>query len=393
MFKLKTAMLTLALVTYLMAGAAVADAKPGNGGGSKSSSGGGKASSSHVQKSSNSSYAQSSKASEVKNNTKSTKDSQSKSGKPAIVNHTQAKKTVKNFKDTNKHWAEVPIQRLQLLGVVSGFPDGGFHPEDPVTEEQVIAMVMSALDTDVTIDETNDEITTTTDVTTETVSTATEPTEGEEATLEDEVTDELGDVPDWAEKAVQKAKAKGVINRFHSGVQASRAQSMVMVAKAMGLEPADTTNMPFKDGLQVNQEDLGYIMALYNKGIVKGGPGGMLNPNSSITRAQIAALLDRVLTKEEDQEVNAFQEVTTVDGNQVIEIGTGENATEVTLAEDAVIFVNGQKAEVSDLVAGSPIRVVTNEAGEAVLVEQTVEANTDTTTTDETATDTTNTNS
>ncbi|PHJ37287.1 hypothetical protein P378_17145 [Desulforamulus profundi] len=127
----------------------------------------------------------------------------------------------------------------------------------------------------------------------------------------------------------------------------------------------------------------------------------MLNPNSSITRAQIAALIDRVLTEQQqqNQDANALQAVETVDGNQVLKIGTGDNASEVVLAQDAVIFVNGQRAEASDLVAGSPVRVVTNEEGQAVLIEQTVETtqqenastdtNTDTTTEESTEGNTT----
>lgn len=379
MIKLRTAMITLALVTSLMVGTAAADAKPGNSNGG-GNSGGGKTTSSQAQKSDTGAKATNAgnKSQAVKESKESKVDNASKAQAKQSMKGAklEAKKEAKNFQDTQKHWAEVPIQRLQLLGVISGFPDGGFHPEEPVTEEQVIAMVMGALgNEESTTEETSSEGTVeitvtdpaeTTNTEEQTETSTPEATEGEDA--------ELGDVPDWARDAVLKAKAKGVINRFHSHVQASRAQSMVMVAKAMGLEPADTSAVPFKDGLLISQEDLGYVMALYNEGIVKGGPGGMLNPNSSITRSQIAALLDRVITEEQEQEQNAntLQGVETVDGKQVLTVGTGENASEVTLAEDVVIFINGQRAEANELSTGGTVRIVTNEAGEAVLIEQTV---------------------
>ncbi len=389
MSKLRTAIITSALVGALLVGGAAADAAPGQGKGYSSK--GGNPSGSQVQKGGNHVTAKEKKETAIQ---------AKRSNKADRAVKFQAKKEAKAFKDTGKHWAQVPIQRLQLLGVVSGFPDGGFHPEDPVTEEQVIAMVMGALDTqETTLEETNAEIGTAE----QTGATAEQPTEEETATGETGTEDELSDVPDWAKGVVTKAKAKGIINlnRFHSGVQASRVQSMVWVAKAMGLEPVDTSSLPFKDGLLVSPEDIGYVMALYNEGIVKGGPGGMLNPNSSITRAQIAALIDRVLTEQQqqNQEANALQAVETVDGNQVLKIGTGDNASEVVLAQDAVIFVNGQRAEASDLVAGSTVRVVTNEEGQAVLIEQTVETtqqenastdtNTDTTTEESTEGNTT----
>ncbi|SHF33673.1 S-layer homology domain-containing protein [Desulforamulus putei] len=390
MNKLRTAMITLTLVGTLLVGGAVADAAPGHGKGSSDK--GSKPSSSHVQKGGNHVTGQ-----QIKENKMQAKPA----NKANRAVKFQAKNEVRAFTDTNKHWAQVPIQRLQLLGVVSGFPDGCFHPEEPVTQEQVIAMVMGALDTQ--------EETTVKEIAVETGTK--EQTEGQTTTGESGTRDKLSGVPDWAKGSVEKARAKGIINlnRFHSGVQASRVQAMVWVAKAMGLQPVDTSNLPFKDGLLVSPEDIGYVMALYNEGIIKGGPGGLLNPNSSITRAQIAALIDRVLTQQQqNQDANTFQAVETVDGNQVLKIGTGDNATEVELAEDAVIFINGQRAEASALVPGSPVRVVTNEEGEAVLVEQTVEttqpetgstntdvnptteesANSDTTTSNEANTDT-----
>lgn len=366
MNKLRTAVVTLTLAGSLLVGSAVADAKPGNGNGNGNgpSSRGNQPAASQVEKSSKGLKPKASQENNVEGKAGKNVDRAAKF---------KAKKEAKTFKDTKSHWAQVPIQRLQLLGVVSGFPDDGFHPEAPVTEEQVIAMVMGALDAqeeqptdEVTATDTNEQTQTSTD----------EQTEEEATTGDAENQDELSDVPDWAKGVVAKAKAKGIVNlnRFHSGVQASRVQSMVWVAKAMGLEPADTSTLPFKDGLLVSQEDIGYVMALYNEGIVKGGPGGLLNPNSSITRAQIAALIDRVLAEQQQtKDANALQAVETVDGNQVLKIGTEENATEVVLAEDVVIFINGQQAEASDLVAGSPISVVTNEEGQAVLVEQTVE--------------------
>lgn len=187
-------------------------------------------------------------------------------------------KEAKKFMDTEKHWAKGPVERLQLLGIVSGFPDGGFHPEEQVTEAQVIAMVMG-------VDELLEDPATTEDP----------------SVVSSTYGDELNDVPDWAKGVVGKAKKKGIVNmnRFHSNVQANRVQSMVWVAKSMGLEPADASNLPFKDGILVSPEDIGYVMALYNEGLVKGGPGGILNPNSSITRAEIAAIIDRMLNEAE----------------------------------------------------------------------------------------------
>lgn len=212
----------------------------------------------------------------------------------------------KAFKDVDKHWAKAAIERLQLLGIVSGFPDGSFKPDDSITQAQAIAMVVSTMETEAT-------------------------EEQEEAVKQPVTEEELSEVPGWAKKVVGKAASKGIINlnRFHSAEQASRLQTMVYVAKALGLEPADTSNIPFKDGILVSAEDLGYVMALYNQGIIKGTPGGMLNPNSSITRAEIAAIIDRILKQKEEQQ-EPTEEITPAPDTQEDEDAADDDSEENT---------------------------------------------------------------
>ncbi|HCF71597.1 MAG TPA: hypothetical protein DER33_08465, partial [Syntrophomonas sp.] len=40
---------------------------------------------------------------------------------------------------------------------------------------------------------------------------------------------------------------------------------------------------------------LGYVLALYQEGIISGTPNGYFNPNNYITRAEMAAILERLL--------------------------------------------------------------------------------------------------
>ncbi|MFZ5899813.1 MAG: S-layer homology domain-containing protein [Bacillota bacterium] len=192
------------------------------------------------------------------------------------------------FSDTRYHWAKESIEKLAALGVVNGYEDGRFRPESPVTQAEAVSLVMSiAVDDGNAVDEDEDE---------------TDESAGEdEAAEEDEDVDEedLEGVPAWAKGQVKKAAMKGVINlnRFHSHVQASRAQVAVAVAKALNLDISgiDVSNVPFKDGLLISPEDLPYLIAMYNAGYIKGAPNGNFNPNSSITRAELAAILSRII--------------------------------------------------------------------------------------------------
>lgn len=48
------------------------------------------------------------------------------------------------FPDANGHWAESAIQEAVRRGIISGFPDGMFRPDDIVTADQLLVMLFRA---------------------------------------------------------------------------------------------------------------------------------------------------------------------------------------------------------------------------------------------------------
>jgi hypothetical protein len=198
------------------------------------------------------------------------------------------------FSDVDQHWATQSIKEMAAIGLFKGYPDGTFKPNQQLTQVEAMALVMRIYEDKATLNEEDNQ-----DVS------------------------ELADVPAWAREDAGKAAKKGIIklNSFHSGVQASRAQTAVMIAKALGLEPVDTSNMPFKDGLLISKDDAGYILALYQEGILTGSPNGNFNPNSAITRAEMASMLDRLLNK---------QQVITVTGVNVVDGADGSTPVTTT---------------------------------------------------------------
>lgn len=198
------------------------------------------------------------------------------------------------FTDVNQHWAAHCIQEMTGAGLFKGYPDGTFKPDQKLIqiEALVLAVKISAEDT-----------------------TAAASDDG--TTINDANT-QLSDVPAWAREDAGKAARKGIIkwNRFHSAVQASRAQTAVMIAKALGLEPVEIT-MPFKDGILISSEDAGYILALYQEGIISGLPNGNFNPNSAITRAEMASILQKLLQKSEITSVSLAETATVEQGKSI----------------------------------------------------------------------------
>ncbi len=312
-------LLTIVMSVALVAGGALA--KGGGGGGSGgsggNSGGGGKADSGSVKGASD----------KTKGGQGEKSGGQDKKINKAMKKTVQKKAPVK-FKDAGSHWAKNAMEKAQAFGLINGYEDSTFKPDAPVSE--VEAMVMAVNLSDIMTEE--------------------EPAEGEDdTTSEDEnstedgtvTEDQVSDVPVWAKGKAMKAAGLKIINvnRFHSAVQATRAQAAVMLAKALGLTPA--TEGSFVDVGNMTAEDLGYILALKNAGIVKGTPDGKFNPNSSVTRAEMAAMLSAIVTVvEEEQTVGTGETVTdgtVTEGEAPAEEPAAETPAEETPAEDPAI--------------------------------------------------------
>jgi hypothetical protein len=199
------------------------------------------------------------------------------------------------FSDVNSHWASGCIRLMYAVGLFQGYPDGTFKPDKQLTQAEALSLVMR-----ITADDDAD-------------------TTDDDAAIEEDDQDELDDVPAWVRHDARKACKKGIIklNRFHSAVQASRAQTAVMIAKALGLEPVDTKDMPFKDGLLISKDDVGYILVLYQEGIITGTPNGYFNPNCAITRAEMAIILQKLLDQNEIESISLPATATVEQGKSI----------------------------------------------------------------------------
>jgi uncharacterized protein YjdB len=170
------------------------------------------------------------------------------------------------FKDVGSHWASNYIGSMYNIGLFQGYPDGSFRPDQQLSQAEALSLIMRI---------------------------AAEATTGDE----DDYYTGYSNVPSWLQQDYYKAYQRNIIptNGFNCYGQASRVQTAVMIAKALGLEPVDTSDIPFKDYILMTDEELGYVLALYQEGIISGTPNGYFNPNNYITRAEMAAILERLL--------------------------------------------------------------------------------------------------
>ena len=90
--------------------------------------------------------------------------------------------------------------------------------------------------------------------------------------------------------------------------------------------PADN---PFKDSGLISDADYGYILALYNEGLIKGYPDGNFNPNRLLSRADFATILANLYDKDKDDDVDDTSKPTWSKDSTITATAIG--ATNVTL--------------------------------------------------------------
>ena len=155
----------------------------------------------------------------------------------------------KNFTDTAGHWSEKNIDFVSARGLLNGTSANTFSPNAPTTRAQLWTVLARQADADLT------------------------------------------GGANWYEKAQAWAKEKGISDGTEPNGTINRAQMVTMLWRAMG-QPAAGGSASFADVPADNYYAQAVAWAVEN-GITAGVGNGRFDPNSTCTRAQIAAFLAR----------------------------------------------------------------------------------------------------
>lgn len=185
--------------------------------------------------------------------------------------------------DIPGHWAEYPVTLLSIKGIVGGFPDGTFRPQEPVTRAQFVAMLAAAADLP--------------------LPPATAPSV-------------FTDVPPdhWAVQAVTAAWEAGIVqgmndNRFMPDAPLTRDQLAVWLDRlTRGLLPSypsgqepdaarelDEPGMPFPDRDEIPPWAAEAVERMVAVGLLQGMEDGSFHPGRPANRGEAAVILTRLL--------------------------------------------------------------------------------------------------
>lgn len=183
----------------------------------------------------------------------------------------EEKPSTSKFKDTANHWAKNTIDDLVAKGIISGYPDGTFRPNEPMKRKHVASIMAKVYELELT----------------------------HEATAFSDVSQKH---PNYA--AITTLQRAGVIHgsngQFRPEETLTRGQMAKILVLASGFTPGGQTT--FKD-ITASYWAYDYITALADLKVV-GGDNGSYKPNAAVTRGQFVGMLSNALKVMESSTVN-----------------------------------------------------------------------------------------
>ncbi|TDF93191.1 S-layer homology domain-containing protein [Paenibacillus piri] len=118
-------------------------------------------------------------------------------------------KWMKMLADTSQHWAKAAISTAEAQGLVSGYSDTTFGPDDYITREQMAVIMVHAAKMDIA-------------------------SEGANYT-------DRAEISDWAKAAIATATSKGLLDGYPDGTlkpqgNTSRAEAVTVIQRALTLK-------------------------------------------------------------------------------------------------------------------------------------------------------------
>ncbi|MFE4712732.1 NEAT domain-containing protein [Paenibacillus sp. NPDC056722] len=171
--------------------------------------------------------------------------------------------------DVNGHWAQAAIEQAIKSGLVKGYDDNSFRPNNPINRAEFAVLLSRALK------------------------------------LEGGATDSSGfsdasSIPAWAADGVAQVAARKIISGYEDGSfradrKITRAELAVIIVRAQGLKVDPTAVPTFSDIADIAAWARPYIAAAEQAGLISGKGGNRYAPGEYATRAEAVTLLVKLL--------------------------------------------------------------------------------------------------
>lgn len=171
------------------------------------------------------------------------------------------------FSDTKGHWAESAIARWENAGVIGGYEDGQFRPDQALTRGELAAMISSIFH------------------------------------LSQAAANRFPDLPDgeWYTPYMLRCAASGFLGGTDVGAEplavVTREQAAVIFARAFMIPENTDSNTGFFDQQQISDWARPFVRAMKDQGMITGTGGNRFEPKQPLTRAQAVTILNAAIAQ------------------------------------------------------------------------------------------------
>ena len=202
----------------------------------------------------------------------------SSSNNPSIKTDEYFKEVIGKFKDMGNHWSDVTVGKLVDIGVIDGYEDDTFKPNDKVTRAEFSKMVFTS------------------------------------AKLEKIEGNSFTDTSShWAKDYINTLVEIGGIDKteygdkYNPNKNITRLEMAKMVVRTWGLENKAKekagVKTSFDDDLDIEDKDKGYIIIASENEIIKGYPDNTFKPDGEATRAEASTIIVNTLEVSDNLQV------------------------------------------------------------------------------------------
>ncbi|AEM74903.1 S-layer homology domain-containing protein [Caldicellulosiruptor acetigenus] len=191
---------------------------------------------------------------------------------PAAMSESSIKYQI--FKDINNHWAKDAIIKLVQEGVINGYPDNTFRPENTITRAEIAVILKKAL-----------------------------KLPNRSGKIQNFIDKTV--IPQWAKESLETCVAYELINGYtingnfvlRPEKKITRAEIAVILSRALDIKKIDVkgTDINFKDKIPSWAHHA--IEKTTGAGIIAGYPDGTFRPDKPVTRAEAAKMILKLLEK------------------------------------------------------------------------------------------------
>ena len=256
------------------------------------------------------------------------------------------------FRDTAGKWWEQSVAECSAAELVGGRGNGLFDPKAPVTRVEAIIFLNRALG---------------------------QRAEADNYSMSQGGYNFSADFPAWGKKNVAFAADKGYISK--AGIPnmqprhpASRAEIAVLFANALKLS-ADGYQLNFKDKASIPASLQPFVAAAVKHGIMAGRPDNTFDPNASVTRGEMAAIIARLV---ENGKINPnpnkyfIAKLSAVDavGKKITVVKGGQTVT-LSLQTDALLYRTGKRGLLTTFKVNENVKVILDTSGKVAYIAYT----------------------